>query len=420
MELKEFLDDRAKKCRMRLEEIDEKVTELEKANETSEDEAELKDIGDTMAELLAEKAELEAELKEVEAQIEALEKEKEIPEVKPEDNQERKQFLNFEVRGEKKMANDIEERKAAAEEFKRSGRKTIKNAEMRATLVSSGKIATPTEVSGITPTFNQVSSIVDLVKVVNCEGMGSNKIAYEVSIGTASAQTEGQAITGSDPSYDFVTITPASYGIISAISNQVMKQSPLDYEGKIVDSAEKALRVKAAAVITDSIINSELLSTPAGLAITAIDDKTLRNIAFNYGSDETIYGDAWLFLTKKDLIAFGDVRSDTTLQPVYEITPDTSNPNTGTIKDGGLSVRYCLNPNLTPLTGTAQGEAAVVTMLYGQPECAELDLFSDYEVKVSEDYQFAANMLTIRGTVDIGCDVIKKDGFVAVTLPASE
>jgi len=420
MELKEFLDDRAKKCRMRLEEIDEKVTELEKANETSEDEAELKDIGDTMAELLAEKAELEAELKEVEAQIEALEKEKEIPEVKPEDNQERKQFLNFEVRGEKKMANDIEERKAAAEEFKRSGRKTIKNAEMRATLVSSGKIATPTEVSGITPTFNQVSSIVDLVKVVNCEGMGSNKIAYEVSIGTASAQTEGQAITGSDPSYDFVTITPASYGIISAISNQVMKQSPLDYEGKIVDSAEKALRVKAAAVITDSIINSELLSTPAGLAITAIDNKTLRNIAFNYGSDETIYGDAWLFLTKKDLIAFGDVRSDTTLQPVYEITPDTSNPNTGTIKDGGLSVRYCLNPNLTPLTGTAQGEAAVVTMLYGQPECAELDLFSDYEVKVSEDYQFAANMLTIRGTVDIGCDVIKKDGFVAVTLPASE
>lgn len=419
MELKEFLDDRAKKCRASLDEIDEKIVDLEKANETSQDEAELKDIGDTMAELQAEKAELEAELKEIEAQIAALEKEKEIPEVKPEENLERKKFLNFEVRGEKKMANDIEERKAAAEEFKRSGRKTIKNAEMRATLVSSGKIATPTEVSGITPTFNQVSSIVDLVKVVNCEGMGSNKIAYEISIGTASAQTEGQNITASDPSYDFVTITPASYGILSAISNQVMKQSPLDYEGKIVDSAEKALRVKAAAVITNSIINSDLLATPTGLAITAIDDTTLRKIAFNYGSDETVYGDAWLFLTKKDLIAFGDVRSDTTMQAVYEITPDTSNPNTGTIKDGGLSVRYCLNPNLTPLTGTAQGEAAVVTMLYGQPECAELDLFSDYEVKVSEDYQFAANMLTIRGTVDLGCDVIKKDGFIAVTLPAN-
>lgn len=419
MELKEFLDDRAKKCRMRLEEIDEKVTELEKANETSEDEMELKDIGDTMAELLAEKAELEAELKEVEAQIENLEKQKEVPEVKPEENLERKKFLNFEVRGEKKMANDIEERKTAAEEFKRSGIKTIKTAETRATLVSSGTIATPTEVKGITPTFNQVSSIVDLVKVENCEGMGSNKVAYEVSIGTANAQTEGQAITNSDPSYDFVTIQPASYGILSFISNQVMKQSPLDYEGKIVDSAEKSLRVKAAAVITNSIINSDLLATPANLAITAIDDTTLRKIAFSYGSDETVYGNAWLFLTKADLIAFGDVRSDTTLQAVYEITPDTNNPNTGTIKDGGLSVRYCLNPNLTPLTGTEQGADAIVTMFYGQPENAELDLFSDYQVKVSEDYKFAENMLTIRGTVDLGCDVIKKDGFVAVTLPAN-
>ena len=191
-----------------------------------------------------------------------------------------------------------------------------------------------------------------------------------------------------------------------------MKQSPLDYEGKIVDSAEKALRVKAANIITTAILGSSLLSKPTGLAISAIDDTTLRKIAFNYGSDETIYGDAWLFLTKKDLIAFGDVRSDTTLQAVYEITPDTSNPNTGVIKDGGLSVRYCLNPNLTAL---ADASANGVAMIYGQPECFELDLFSDYEVKVSEDYQFAANMLTIRGTVDLGGDIIKKDGFIAVT-----
>ena len=108
--------------------------------------------------------------------------------------------------------------------------------------------------------------------------MGSNKVAYEVSIGTANAQTEGQAITSSDPTYDFVTITPASYGILSAISNQVMKQSPLDYEGKIVDSAEKSLRVKAAAIITAAILNSDLLATPESLAISEIDDTTLNRI----------------------------------------------------------------------------------------------------------------------------------------------
>lgn len=417
MELKAFLEEQKAKCQSRIDEIDKEVEDIKKKNEESTDEVELKELGDTLAELEAEKTELVAELKEVEAQIDALDQPKE-PEGKPEG--ERKSFLTFEQRGGNNNMNEelrkqLEER---ATKFKETGKRSISLKEygralnMRATLVSSGTIATPTEVEGITPTFNQVSSIVDLVKKVNCEGMGSNKVAYEVSIGTANAQTEGQNITASDPTYNFVTITPASYGILSAISNQVMKQSPLDYEGKIVDSAEKSLRVKAAAIITAAILDSDLLATPEALEISAIDDTTLRKIAFNYGSDETIYGNAWLFLTKADLIAFGDVRSDTTLQAVYEITPDTNNPNTGTIKDGGLSVRYCLNPNLTAL---ADASAEDVVMFYGQPECFELDLFSDYEVKVSEDYQFAANMLTIRGTVDLGGDIIKKDGFIAVT-----
>lgn len=419
MELKAFLEEQKAKCQSRLDEIDKELEDIKAKNDASEDEAELKELGDSIAELEAEKLELEAELKEVEAQIDALDKPNE-----DNPNPERAKFLSFEYRGGNNKMNE-EMRKAAEEratKFKETGKRCISMKEYakaistRATLISSGTIATPTEVEGIVPTFNQVSSIVDLVKVVNCEGMGSNKVAYEVSIGTANAQTEGQSITSSDPTYAFVTITPASYGILSSISNQVMKQSPLDYEGKIVDSAEKSLRVKAANIITTKLLASTLLAKPTNLAIASVDEHTLRDIALNYGSDETVYGNAWLFLTKKDLIAFGDVRSDTTLQAVYEITPDTNNPNTGTIKDGGLSVKYCLNPNLTALAdATANG----VSMFYGQPECFELDLFSDYEVRVSEDYQFDKNMLTIRGTVDLGGDIIKKDGFIAVTKSGS-
>lgn len=419
MELKAFLEEQKAKCQKRLDEIDKELEDIKKKNEESTDEVELKELGDSLAELEAEKMELEAELKEVEAQIDALDKPNE-----DNPNPERAKFLSFEYRGGNNKMNE-EMRKAAEEratKFKETGKRCISMKEYakaistRATLISSGTIATPTEVEGIVPTFNQVSSIVDLVKVVNCEGMGSNKVAYEVSIGTANAQTEGQSITSSDPTYAFVTITPASYGILSSISNQVMKQSPLDYEGKIVDSAEKSLRVKAANIITTKLLASTLLAKPTNLAIASVDEHTLRDIALNYGSDETVYGNAWLFLTKKDLIAFGDVRSDTTLQAVYEITPDTNNPNTGTIKDGGLSVRYCLNPNLTAL---ADASANGVSMFYGQPECFELDLFSDYEVRVSEDYQFDKNMLTIRGTVDLGGDIIKKDGFIAVTKSGS-
>ena len=415
MELKAFLEEQKAKCQKRLDEIDKELEEIKEKNEKSEDEAELKELGDSLAELEAEKVELEAELKEVEAQIDALDKPKDDPKGNPEGARSKiLVFENKEERGMKKMNEELRKQlEERAEEFKKSGKRSIPVKELRAVTIASGTIATPTEVDPyIRPTFNRVSSIVDLVKKTNAVGMGAYKVAYEVSIGTTNAQTEGQNITESNPTYAFKTITPASYGIISAITNQVMKQSPLDYEGKIVDSAEKSLRVKAASIITNAILSDTLLAKPTNLKISAIDDTTLRKIALNYGSDESVYGNAWLFLTKADLIAFGDVRSDTTLQAVYEITPDTDNVNTGTIKDGGLSVRYCLNPNLTAL---ADAETNGVSMIYGQPENFELALFSDYEVKVSEDYQFAANMLTIRGTVDLGGSVVKKDGFIAVT-----
>lgn len=424
MELKKYLEGRKEKCDARIKEIDARADELAKENEKEgKTEEELKAIGDELAELEGEKAELVAELKEVEAQLEALKGEEggegKVPpkdEPKPEDNPQRANFLTFpiEERGQNKMTKEeLELRKKNAEAFKTNGKETIKNAEMRATLVSGGKIATPTEVHGIEDTFNRVSSIVDLVKVVNCEGMGSNKVAYEKGIGTASEQVEGQAIATSDPEYDFVTISPESIGILSYISKQVRRQSPLDYQGKIEDSALKALKVKVASYITGKVVASDLLSKPENLKVGAIDDKTLRRIALSYGSAEAVYGNAWLFLTKEDLIAFGDVRgTNGNKSAVYEITPDTENPNTGVIKDGGLSVRYCLNPNLKPLATASEGD---VVMFYGQAECCELDLFSDYEIAVSEDYKFAENMLAIRGDAEMGADIIKKDGFVALT-----
>ena len=125
-----------------------------------------------------------------------------------------------------------------------------------------------------------------------------------------------------------------------------------------------------------------------------------------------------LFLNKADLLAFGDVRGTNEKKAVYEVTPDAANPNTGTIKDGGLTVRYCINSNLTALAGTAQTSAAQKTMFYGAPRCLKLDLFSDYEIAVSEDFAFDKLMDTIRGDVELGADVIVPGGFIAVTVPA--
>ena len=259
MSIREYLEEQKAKCQKRLTDLEDQEKVLDEKNDKAEDEAELKAIGDEIAELQAEKAEAEAELKEIEAQLEALEDkpaEDPKPEEKPKDekpkdevevivNPQRKAFLQFgnnvqvralEKGGQKTMT--IEERKARAEAFIKNGEKeTIKVEEVRATLVSGGSIATPTKAEGIQPNFERVSSIVDLVRVENNEGMGSAKYAYEIENPEARDQTEGETVTIDDTTYGYVTMTPDSVMCLRQVSKPVRRQSPLDYEGKIVDSA---------------------------------------------------------------------------------------------------------------------------------------------------------------------------------------
>ena len=296
------------------------------------------------------------------------------------------------------QARDLE---ARAKAFAQTGRQAVTASEARAVLVSGGKIATPTEVGGINDAFTQVSSIVDMVKVTNCEGMGAYKVAYEIASATAATQTEGAEAAASDMTYDFVEIVPQTEAVVSYISKQVRKQSPLNYTEKVRASAITALRKRAAKIVTDKILASALSEKKA---LTAIDDKTLRTLALTYGGDEGIEGGAVLQLCKADLIKFGDARGTQDKKAVYEITPDAGNPNTGVIKDGGLSVRYCLNSNLT-----------AGTLVYGDPHCFELALFSDYEIAVSEDRNIEKLMLTIVGDVELGGDVVVNKGFVVAT-----
>ena len=322
---------------------------------------------------------------------------------------------SFDTRSNEPQGRAAMERRA--KQFAQTGRQSVPAAEARAVLVSGGKIATPTGVSGINDNFNEVSSIVDMVKVVDCMGMGANKIAYMKASATAATKTEGGDAASSEMDMDDVTISPQTEAVVSTISKEVRTQSPLNYQQKVQASALTALRKRAAAIVT-SKINASTLNEKI-TTITAIGADTLRKIALNYGGNEEIAGGAVLFLNKKDLIAFGDVRGTNEKRSVYEITPDTNNPNTGIIKDGGLSVKYCINSNCTALTGATAGSTATPTMFYGDPYCCELDLFSDYEIAVSDDRNIEKLMLTIVGDVQLGADVVVDKGFVSVVLPAT-
>lgn len=311
-----------------------------------------------------------------------------------------------------------------AKRFVETRSETIPTREVRATLMSSGKLAAPTAVSGINDTIGaKVSSIVDLVKVSNCEGMRSNVVAYvKADAAAASSQTEGNEATVTEASFDTVTISPESVAVLSYISKQARKQSPLLYEAKVREQSMVSLRKSASALLTKQL-KASALNTTVSATVTGgkgvVDASTLRKIALAYGGDENVVGGAVLFLHKKDLIAFGDVRGTNEKKPVYEITPDTDNPNTGVIKDGGLSVRYCLNSNLTPCSGTAQTASKQKTMFYGVPTNLELDLFSPYEITVSSDFAFNKLMETVLGDVEMGADVVVQNGFVALEIAST-
>lgn len=395
-DIKTFLSEQASKRSADLEELAKRVEALEKINNESEDEEELKAAGAELDELNAKKAELEAELADINAQIAELDKPAE--EEQPQRN--KLNFMTKESRGIKTMT--YEERTERANKFAETRRATIGTEETRSVLVSSGSIATPTEVDGINENgFAGVSSIIDLVKVVNCEGMGKNRVAYTKTDAEAAVQTEGSAAAGTGATFGYVDISPESIAVLDAISKQTKKQSPLQYEAKVKEKAMLALRKKAAEIVTSKVLASALVDTQT---IAALDQNAIRDIALGYGGDEGVEGAAYLFLNKADLITLGKVRGSNEKKAVFEIIPD-ENPNTGTIKDGGTIVKYCINKNLT-----------AGTLLYGQPKNIELDLFSNYEIAVSEDFYFDKLMDAIRGDVELGAEVIAQKGIVKITV----
>ena len=315
------------------------------------------------------------------------------------------------------------EEEKRAKNFAETRRASVPVKQVRSTLISSGKLATPTGVSGINELVgSRVSSIIDMVKIVDCSGMGANKVAYlDADMAAAATQVEGSAVTATDPTFGYVEIKPTSIRTMAQISEQVKAQTPLLYRATVVEQAMLALRKKAAELVTAALKSSTLVHSIAASLDSSkkgvINDKTLRALAMAYGGDESVVGEAVLFLNKTDLIAFGDVRGTNEKKVVYEITPDTANPNTGQIKDGGLVVKYCINSNLTALAGTAQTTAAAQpTMFYGHPQCLELDLFKDYTIRTSDDFAIDKGLETIIGASELGAGVVVKNGFVTLTI----
>lgn len=286
------------------------------------------------------------------------------------------------------------------------------------------------------PLGNVVSSIVDQVYVQNLTGMGSFLEPYVISEldakgGKVSTNAGKARTTSTDPTFGVAKISPYELNVTQFVDRNISRLSPADYYAKIYNMAMRAMRRKLAALI----VNGDGQATPdmfgiknaknvagaviaASVDVSSIDENLLDELFFSYGSDEAIGQNARLYLNKADLKAIGKLRN-TDKQRVFKINPAAGNPNTGTIEDGGNIVPYTIVSDLTALSGSTAGSAAIQTMLYGDPSNYELGLFGDYTVRVDDSVKAVERMVTILGDAMVGGNLIVDKGFVIANLPKS-
>ncbi|MEQ2454954.1 phage major capsid protein [Flavonifractor hominis] len=274
------------------------------------------------------------------------------------------------------------------------------------------------------PVGNVVPSIVDRVRVVDMTGMGSFMEPYVITEldakGGKVEETAGTARTAStDPTFGVAEIKPYELSVTSYVDRNIARLSPAVYYNKIFGMSMRALRRKLA----ELIVNGDDPGTPTFFGITnaknkasanifaeaalgaAIDVNTLDTLYFAYGSDEAMGAGARLLLTKASLKALGQLRGTNEKRRLLTITPDSTNPNSGTIVDGGLVLPY----DLVKAVGDTK-------LLYGDPMNFEVGLFGDYTIRVDESVKAVERMYAILGDAFVGGNLVVDKGFVVGTI----
>lgn len=287
---------------------------------------------------------------------------------------------------------------ARAKAFASSGKMQVR------ALLSTGSIVKPskngTDIAGLAEIGD---SIVDDVHAIPLSGAGAWVAAYKNKDASAASVTEGAEIGGTGAAFNYVTISPDTWGILDEISNQVKKMSPLAYENAVKNSALIALRSYAADVIIKKIAASSLTDAKT----YALDATYIRNLVINYRSIAG-KGGVKLYIAQADLATLGAVRGTNEKKPVYDIEFDAGTTTSGTIKDGGTAVQFRVIDAL-----------AAGTQYFGQPGAIDMPMWDSYQINTDEggDY-FKRNVMGIRGIQTANADLVAKGAIQVVTQSA--
>jgi HK97 family phage major capsid protein len=264
-----------------------------------------------------------------------------------------------------------------------------------------------------------ISSILDMVQVVDLTGLGSYEVPYLISefdgtVGNITSKSGQARSNSSDTSFGISVLKPVEVTTTSYVDRNIAKLSPANYYARVQEMALRALRRSAVNLIvngdsldaTKTMYGIKNALNKAGSSIiksdtySSIDVDTLDELYFAYGANSELGGAANLLLKKAALKAFCELRGTNEKQRLFKITP-TGNGNTGVIADGGVQIPYVLTPEL------ADGD-----LVYGNPLHYLLGLFGDYEIRIDESVKAIERMHTILGDVALGGNVIEHEGFV--------
>lgn len=299
----------------------------------------------------------------------------------------------------------------------------------RAVLVSSGTLVVPSVYSDqLNETFNQISSVVDLVNVVPMMGGETYTKGFKKPVTDMADYTvEGASYKNVDFIWDKVTIAKTYITDYTEISKQAIKLPNIDYQSQIGTGLRNSLRRKIAReiMVGDGAAGhftgifqapENVIPAASDLGISAIDADTLDKIVFKYGGDEDVEGTAYLILNKKDLAAFAAIRGADG-KKLYKIIV---NGNTGTISsEDSFSVNFIIN-SICPALSDTEVVADTYCMAYGNLKNYEMPVFSNIDVEMSTDYKFGEGMVAYSGDVYSGGNVAAYKGFLRIKKAEAE
>lgn len=273
----------------------------------------------------------------------------------------------------------------------------------------------------VNDTFNPVSALVDMVKMIPLMGGETYQRGFVKGYGTGAATAENADYNLAEPTFGYVSIEKQKITAYCEEPEEMQKLPNADYDGIVEGSVSKAVRrylcrqimigdgttAKLKGIFFNPTEAAEQVIDPSTdiSTITAIDGDTLDEIIYSYGGEEEVEGVATLILNKQDLKAFAKVK-DKQGRKFYTIV---NQGMTGTI-DG---VPYVISSGCSAISDT-KTTAGTYVMAYGPLENYEIAVFSDIDVRRSDDYKFKQGQTAFRASMFAGGSVAAYNGFVRV------